>query len=184
MSTTTPNIVDLSAIATDEEDPTPPAPEPTPEPEPAPAPAQQLPPEDGSAVPAWAMVPSNLRPPRGKQVIFVRIPAEMTDTPSKGERQAIIWTLSDGDERLASGRCNGEAGRASAEFSKQMLRAVDGVVVDWSKHKGPGSVDEFWREVGPKGRNLLTRLYAQLHMASDKELSNFFESCIAVRSTG
>lgn len=183
MSTTT--LIDLSAIATDEDETaTTPEPEAAPDAEPTPAPVQQLPPEDGSAVPAWALVPSNLRPPRGKQVIFVRIPAEMTDAPAKGERQAIIWTLSDGDERMASDRCKGEAGRASAEYTKQMLRAVDGTVVDWSKHKGPGSIDEFWREVGPKGRNLLTRLYAQLHMASDKELSHFFESCIAVRSTG
>lgn len=178
--------VDLSDIAAPDDTFEPDAPQGT-EPDPTlpeEKPAPRLPPSAGSSAPDWALIPANLRPPRGRQVIFVRIPALLTDSPVRGERQCIVWSLSDGDERLAADRCKGEASRASAEYTKQMLRAVDGSVVDWSKSKGPGSVDEFWREIGPKGRNLLVRLYSQLHMASDAELADFFENCIAVRSTG
>jgi hypothetical protein len=65
----------------------------------------RLPASGGSDVPEWAIVPKDLRPPKGRQVIFLRIPAKLTDTPLKGERQCIVWTLSDGDEKLAAERC-------------------------------------------------------------------------------
>ncbi len=133
-------------------------------------------------VPDWALVPSNLRVPKGRQVIFLRFPPAMTDAPLKGERQCIVWSLSDGEEKMANDRTGGSSARAPAEFTKQMVRAVDGVVVDWSKPKGPGSLDEFYREIGPKGRNLLMRIYTQLHLASEAEVADFFETCIAVRT--
>lgn len=147
-------------------------------------PSPRLPAAEGSDVPEWAVVPKDLRPPKGRQVIFLRIPARLTDTPLKGERQCIVWTLSDGDEKLAAERCEGKAGRASAEYTKQMIRAVDGNVASWMKASGPGSLDEFWREIGGKGRNLLMRVYSQLHLADDEELRDFFENCIAVRTVG
>lgn len=144
----------------------------------------RLPASGGSDVPEWAIVPKDLRPPKGRQVIFLRIPAKLTDVPLKGERQCIVWTLSDGDEKLAAERCEGKAGRASAEYTKQMIRSVDGAVASWMKPTGPGSLDEFWREIGGKGRNLLMRVYSQLHLADDDELRDFFENCIAVRTVG
>jgi hypothetical protein len=147
-------------------------------------PSPRLPAADGNDVPEWAVVPKELRPPKGRQVLFLRIPAKLTDTPLKGERQCIVWTLSDGDEKLAGERCEGKAGRASAEYTKQMIRAVDGQVASWMRTSGPGSLEEFWREIGGKGRNILMRVYSQLHLADDEELRDFFENCIAVRTVG
>lgn len=150
------------------------------EPEAPPRPA--LPESNGDDVPEWALIPSNMRVPKGRQVVFLRFPPALTGNPQRGERQCIVWTLNDGEEKLANDRTGGSSARAAAEFTKQMIRAVDGVVVDWSKPKGPGSIDEFWREVGPKGRNMLMRIYTQLHLASDEETRDFFESCVAVRT--
>lgn len=138
--------------------------------------------EAGGDVPEWAMLPANLKVPREQQVIFIRFPAAMTATPGRGDRQCIVWALTDGEEKLANDRSAGNSGRAAAEYTKQFLRAVDGVVVDWSKPRGPGSVDEFYRVLGPKGRNLLMRVYTQLHLATEEETRDFFESCIAVRT--
>jgi hypothetical protein len=106
----------------------------------------------------------------------------MTDTPLKGDRHCIAWTLSDGEERLAAQRCGGDSARYAAEFTKQFIRAVDGVTVDWSKSRGPGSVDEFWKEIGPKGRHLATRIYTKTHLPTDEEVNRFFEHCVAVRT--
>jgi hypothetical protein len=150
----------------------------------APAAPPGLPASQGDDVPDWALVPSQLRIPKGKQVLFLRFRAEMTDAPLKGERQCIVWSLTDGEEKLANDRCAGNSSRAPAEFSKQMIRAVDGVPTDWGRSKGPGAVDEFWREIGPKGRNMLMRIYTQLHLASDNEVRDFFEHCVAVRTAG
>lgn len=148
------------------------------------SPTPQLPTAQGDDVPDWAVVPRDLRVPKGRQVLFVRIPAAWTDTPLKGDRQCICWTLTDGDEKLAGDRCEGKAGRAGSEYTKQMVRAVDGHCATWMRNRGPGAIDEFWSEIGAKGRNMLMRLYTQLHLASDDEVRDFFENCIAVRSTG
>lgn len=145
-------------------------------------PKPALPVSDGDEPPEWAVVPANLKVPKGRQVIFLRFPPGLTNNPSKGERQCIIWSLTDGEEKMANDRTGGSAARAAAEFTKQMIRAVDGIVVDWSKPKGPGSIDEFYREIGPKCRNLLMRVYTQLHLASEDETRDFFESCVAVRT--
>jgi hypothetical protein len=147
-----------------------------------PAPKPSLPATGGDDVPEWAVVPPTMKVPKGRQVIFLRFPPNLTDAPLKGERQCIVWSLSDGEEKIANDRTNGSSARAPAEFTKQMIRAVDGVQVDWSKAKGPGSLDEFWREVGPKCRNMLMRIYTQLHLASEDETRDFFESCVAVRT--
>jgi hypothetical protein len=141
-----------------------------------------LPASGGDDVPEWAVVPGALKVPKGRQVVFLRFPSAMTDSPLKGERQCICWSLSDGEEKMANDRTGGSSARAPAEFTKQMIRAVDGIVVDWGKPKGPGSVDEFYREIGPKCRNLLMRVYTQLHLASEDETRDFFESCVAVRT--
>ncbi len=152
------------------------------EPVAAEAPTANLPEASTDELPTWAVVPSGLKPPRGRNVLFLRIPADFTDTPYKGERQCTIWTLSDGDEKMALRRCQGDPNRAASEYTRQMLRAVDGVVSAWDKPAGPGSVDEFWREIGAKGRNMLMRVYTQLHLPTDAEMANFFEHCVAVRT--
>lgn len=140
-----------------------------------PAPADDL--------PDWVVMPEKLKVPRGRQVFFLRFPAEMTHAGWKGDRQCIIWTLSDADEKVAHKRCGGDGNRVSVELTKQMIRAIDGVVADWGAAKGtPGSIDEFWREVGPKGRELLMRVYVRTHHPDEREVRDFFEHCIAART--
>lgn len=141
-----------------------------------------LPEAQGDDVPEWAIVPPSLRIPKGKSVVFLMFKASMTDAPLKGDRQCMVWTLSDGEEKLAADRCANSQNRAPAEYTKQMIRAVDGVAADWGKTRGPGSIDEFWKEIGPKGRNMMMRVYTQLHLANDEEVRDFFEHCIAVRT--
>ncbi len=136
--------------------------------------------ENYGDVPSWVVMPDGLKVPSGRRLIFIQFLADITETPHKGDRHCIAWTLSDGEERIANARCNGDSSRYATEFTKQMIRAVDGVAVDWSKPKGPGSLDEFWREIGPKGRHLAARIYSRTHLPSDEELDNFLSHCVAV----
>lgn len=157
----------------------------------APEPPEQEPEDDEriadeeSEVPEWVVLPPDLKIPSGRVVAFLRFKAEWTDTPTKGDRQCIVWNLSDADERLALKRANLNDGlSAISDLAKQSIRAVDGVRVDWSKGKGPGSIDQFWREIGAKCRALLQRWYLQNHQLNDAEQKDFFESCVAVRTMG
>ena len=134
--------------------------------------------------PPWAKLPTGMRFPRGRQVAFIRLLAEWTDSPQKGERQCIIWGLTDIDEKLAFGRAMGDPNRAHAELTKQMVRSIDGVVVDWSGNPGPGNIDVWWREIGGKCRQLLSRIYTQMNVLGEEERKHFFESCIELRTTG
>jgi len=148
------------------------------------APKTQLPEATQDAPPEWANVPQELRLPRGRQVIYVRFRGTLTDTPWKGERQVILWPISIGDKRLASQRSQGDSNRFADEIAKQMIRAIDGHMVDWTGNPGPGNVDVFWEEVGERGRTMLQRMFVQLHVPSREEMRDFFENCIAVRVAG
>lgn len=149
----------------------------------APKPPAKMPEASGDELPEWAVVPAGLKVPRGRQVIFLRFPGAMTHANWKGDRQCVVWTLSDTDEKVAHKRCAGDSNRVSAELTKQMIRAIDGSVADWGAAKGTaGSIDEFWREIGPKGRQLLMRVYVQTHHPDEAEVRDFFERCIAVRT--
>ena len=136
--------------------------------------------------PTWAKIPKDMKFPRGIQVLFIRIRADLTMYPGRGDRQVILWALTDGDEKLAVGRSMANAARASQELAKQMIRAIDGERINWTGDPSqPGAdVDQFWHQIGPKGRNLLQRLFNQLHAMNEDELVDFFENCIGVVSTG
>ena len=135
--------------------------------------------------PPWAKVPpAPFRFPRGVDVLFVRIRAEMTSARQKGDRILIVWGLSDGDEKLAVQRSMADSNRVITEMAKQTIRAVDGHPADWSGRPGPGNVDQIWRELGGKGRGQIVRLYTQLHVYDAKEQSDFFENCVALVPTG
>lgn len=123
--------------------------------------------------------------PKGIDVLFVTIPGSCTMYPHKGDRQVIIWSLTDGDEKLAYGRSTSTT-RAPSELAKQMVRAIDGEVTNWTGDPGqPGAdIDRFWHEIGPKGRDLLHRLNVQINGMNREELTHFFEHCIAVRNMG
>ena len=83
------------------------------------------------AAPAWAKVPADLKMPHGVVVAYFRFKANWTAASHKGDRQCIIWSLTDKDERLALTRCADSPMNAQNELSKQMIRAIDGVKVDW-----------------------------------------------------
>lgn len=136
-------------------------------------------PAAAAEAPDWVLIPSDFRPQLGMRLFFVKFTQELTGSLA-GEHQCVLSALSDKEEALAAERTQGHSGRAAAEYTKQMLRVVDGYRVNWAAPRGPGSVDEFWRNIGPKGRNLLIRIYTKLHMASDPEMADFFENCVAV----
>lgn len=128
--------------------------------------------------PAWVVVPPNFVMPVGKQVFAFRFRAALTDNPSKGERQCILWNLTDSDEKLAYGRAAGNSLRVLDELALQMIRAVDGYKVDWSKD-GPAHPLRFWSEIGAKCRNRLKDVYNKRHAFTRDELVDFFTECAA-----
>lgn len=141
-------------------------------------------PTEGGA-PPWVKIPEGFKFPRGIQVVFVKLRADLTARPEKGDRQAILWALSEADEKAAYNRSMQDPNRAPGQLAKQMIRAIDGHTVDWSGSPDhPGNIDKFWNEMGGKYRSQMIRLWNRLHVLSEDEQRDFFEHCIAVRSTG
>jgi len=168
----------------------------------APLPAVPLVPEArAGGAPSWVKLPEGLVFPRGRAVLFLRFPAAWTDTPQKGHempdeeavqvagagalwRQCIVIPLTVEDKKHALLRASGDTNRVGDELSKQMIRSVDGYRCDWSGMPSPGSIDIWWNEVGERVRNLLSRVWMQLHTLKREEQQSFFEHCIAVRLPG
>lgn len=134
--------------------------------------------------PPWVKIPEGFKFPRGRQVAFIRFRAAWTDTPDKGERQCILWALTDADEKVALSRAMGDVNRAANELAKQMVRGIDGYVADWSGNEGSGNIDRWWTEIGGRCRGMLVRIFTQLHVLNDEERKDFFESCIVLRTAG
>lgn len=133
------------------------------------------------AAPAWAKVPSDFALPVGKQIFFVKFKAEWTDYPSKGDRYAIMWNLSDADEKLALKRTRGDSARMLAELTKQMIRVVDGERVDWSRG-AHANIERWWDDIGGKCRQLVQSAYHKSHHLNDTEQADFFLNCFAVKT--
>ncbi len=131
-----------------------------------------------SETPEWAAVPPDLKMPIGRQIYFLRFRARWTDRPDKGERQCLLWNLTEADEKLALRRTRGDAFRAVDELSKQMVRAIDGQSVNWTSV----SPETFWNEIGGSCRQLLKNHYSKTHMLGAEETADFFANCIAVRT--
>lgn len=142
--------------------------------------AERVPVPEEGAVPDWVQVPEGFRFPRGMPLVFMRLRCKYT--PSMGQdRQLICWPINIADQKLALGRSQGDNARAVDEMTKQMVRVVDGMRVDWSGAPGPANIDQWWDMIGAPNRNLLNRVFTQLHIPSPEQVSDFFESCIAVR---
>jgi hypothetical protein len=140
-------------------------------------------PAEQERLPEWAELPADLIIPSGIVVGFLRVRAAWTVRPDLGDRTAVVWPLTDVDERLALSRCQDNPYTAINEQTIQMIRAVDGVRVDWAAKSGdPGNIRDFWREIGPKGRQVLQRYYNQTHNLTIGETADFLESCVAVRT--
>lgn len=183
-----------------------PKPEPPAEPEEKEPPAQPtvvgtgLPDPKVTGAPPWVRLPDGLRFPRYRTAMFLRFPSAWTHAPNAGLpllaedptalkcappgakwRQVICWPCSIGDQKLAIGRSMQDPNRYTDELAKQMIRAIDGVVVDHSGLPGTGNVDIFWDQLG-SCRRLVMQIYNQLHSLSREQLTLFFESCIELRN--
>ena len=136
---------------------------------------------DPNVIPDWVVLPPDLKIPRGKQLYFLRFRADWTEKPEKGERQCILWNLSDSDENMALKRAMGDGNRAFKELTKQMIRAVDGKRADWSQgfHS---NIEKFWREVGSKARQAIVSVYHKTHTFDEVQSADFFTNCWAVRT--
>lgn len=145
-------------------------------------PLEEIPARDPNAIPDWAIIPANAKLPDGRQVIFVRLRAGWTDTPHKGDRQCIMWNLTEADEKLALRRTRGDSLRTIDELTKQAIRIVDGQKADWTGKVGPGSVNRFWNDVGTKCRQQLKNMYVKAHALEPSEIVDFFSTCVVVRS--
>lgn len=186
-----------------------PVPEPEPEPqkeeeEPAPK-AVGVPDAKKGGAPPWVHMPEGLKIPRHRQVIFMRFPSAWTQTPNVGRelrvddewsiiaagkagalwRQVICWNNSIGDEKLAVGRAMGDRNRLMTELVRQWIRAVDGEAVDWTGERtGPMNLDVSYEQFGGPVRNMLERVFGQVHTLDVGKQKLFFEHCIEVRTAG
>ena len=138
-------------------------------------------PQPAEGVPEWAVLPPGLVYPKTRSVAFLRFHAKWTDTPGKGERQCIVWNLTVGDEKLALARTRGDHMRSLTECSKQMIRAVDGERVDWTRG-AQANVEQFWDEIGHACRQMIQNYYIKTHTLTDEDTIDFFANCIAVRT--
>jgi hypothetical protein len=148
---------------------------------------QMVPKSDGTRrAPVWAKIPKGMKFPKGIDVLILRLRPEWTMYPGKGERQVILWQLTDGDQKLAISRAMGDSNRLGIEMTKQMIRAADGMQINWTGDpSAPGiDIDRFWHEIGQKGRSLLHRITNQMCIMSEDEHADFFEHCIAAVRTG
>ncbi len=131
--------------------------------------------------PAWAIIPKSIKfPPAGCQVAFLRVPAKWCRDPAKGDLQCILWALDERDEVLAYQRCRGDQIRSVHELSKQTIRAIDGMMADWSGENTTGNVSRFWRDIGPKGRAMVRNYYVRTHSVDPEEAVDFFSNHFAV----
>lgn len=177
------------------------------EPAKKPAPALAIPEPTTGGAPPWAILPEGLVVPRGRAVFFTRFPSNWTDTPSSGIpwtlteeetiawklqssapptawRQCIFWALSVGDQKLALGRANGDTNRFNSELTKQMIRSVDGVLVDRTGIGVVGNLDVWWEQLGERCRSELTRICVRIHSLTMQERALFLGYCIASRAAG
>lgn len=147
----------------------------------------------GDELASWMLIPPGWKAPKGRQLVFVRFPAEWTDTPEKGVeiggepglwRLAILSVLSIADKRIALERAGTRPERIGDDLVKQMIRCVDGMVGDWSGSRTPNSVEYWHAEIGEKCRGELQRIYMNLHQLNEVERTRFFSSCVEVRSAG
>ena len=140
--------------------------------------------------PPWAKVPAGFKFPQGWLIWFIRFPAAFTNRPGGGERQCILWNLSEADEKRAAKLARGDGMRVIDEMTKAMIRSVDGKKISWApvdpkEDDGQyASVTTFWNEIGGKCRAQLKNLYLKQHNMDAAENARFFEQCAAPRTVG
>jgi len=140
--------------------------------------------DDGIGVPDWFRMngpfPADVQP--GTTVIFLRFPVALTGDPKRGERQCAARPLTVALEKFARSRAqDGDAYTLTIELTKAMICVADGAPANHFA-KGPGSVNHFWQEIGPKCRDLLIGMFSKLNRVDAKERADFLSNCVAVRT--
>lgn len=135
------------------------------------------------AWPDWVMIPDGMVFPEGKVAFAVRFRAGVTDQPKLGERQCILWNLTEADEKLALKRTRGEHLRTIDELAKQMIRVIDGKKVTWTANVAHNP-NFFWNAIGGACRTQLKNLYVKRHSLSTEDSVDFFTNCVAARTVG
>lgn len=138
--------------------------------------------DDESAVPKWAVIPPDLKIPPGRRVFYLLFKAKWTNTPHKGDRQCVLWSLSDAEENAANERARNNQYRFLKELSKGSIRAVDGLKVNLAQPTSPAYVGTFWNEIGPKCRAVIQSIYLKQSTLTGEDLADFLSNCIAVNS--
>jgi hypothetical protein len=128
-----------------------------------------------------ACIPTDIKFPLNKQAHFLKFRAQWTETPTFGDRTCIMWNLTDADEKLAAKRCKGDGARYAQELAKQMVRAIDGEKVDWTKGLA-SNIERWWNAIGSKCRNMLVNVYHKNHNLNAEEQKDFFVNCYSVRT--
>ena len=141
---------------------------------------------DEHGAPDWFRMPPGGLPgdiDPGSAVIFLRFPVWITNLPRKGERQCALRDLTPKLEDYAYSRATGRRSSLSIsdELAKASICVVDGSHVDFFGG-GSGSVNHFWSEIGPRGRELIRMMWIKTHRCSDEERKRFLEECRAIRS--
>lgn len=130
-------------------------------------------------LPEWFVAPANFKAPPGRKIVLMRFRAEWTNAPEKGERQIVLWGLTEQEEQFASERAHGKDTRVIGELTKQCIRYIDGQRVDWTMTPGSGvNVGPFWQEIGSACRKLLIHYYVKAHTLTADEQLDFFSNCI------
>lgn len=148
--------------------------------------------EKKDEIPEWATIPDGLKIPKGVKVAFMFFRAKWTARPDLGDRWCMVWPLSVSDEKLARKRVM-DSNEAVPELSKQMVRVIDGKIVDWTgkaatekaklgQIKAGGDLNSFWQEIGPQCRQMVQNYYLNTHLMPAEDQLDFFANCIVVRN--
>ncbi len=149
-----------------------------------PAVAELAPDEGADSLPAWAQqaIPQGLEVPMGRTLVVMRFRAEWTDARHLGDRTCVVWNLSVGDEKLANSRAGDNVFSNTMEMAKQMIRAIDGAVIDYSGKTRGASVDHFWNEIGKKCRGMVISHFVRAHSLTLAEKMDFLARCLVART--
>jgi hypothetical protein len=148
----------------------------------------ERPPEEQTSfgAPEWFHLPAQGLPADvepGTVLVFMRFPPWLTGNPRKPERQCALRPLTPKLERFARQRATGDKTgyETTVELAKMMICVVDG---QWPElfRAGPGSVNHFWTEIGPKARQIIVNEYVRTHQLTKKEREDFLSDCIATRT--
>jgi len=152
--------------------------------------------EDEARFPTWADIPTWRTGhgfPAGRQIWFIPLRVGLMANKRGGKeitlksgevamcRQVIIWELNLPDRKAAFRRAGGDPNQASDELAMQMIRAVDGVQVDWTSEASQYNPRRIWADMGPKYRDLFARLYTMFHVIGEAAVTDFFANCAEPR---